>query len=893
MDNPPQQPLPPITVIPQQVIDGLPDLPTVRPRFRRRSHVLPPMPTHGLGIGGPRRTSLSAAQDRAVLHPVDTPTRTLVTWPSSEIPVEIFEIITSFLSRAEVKTLRQVCREFENKVSARYFKNVVVPFRSELYGSLSRDEFGTRQHPSSALFSNGMRIFESFGPHILRFALSLEIDEDALAYPPIKPTQEAVPSFWGVYRWPHQNYNRYSDLEGIEQTADETEGMKEALRCLTKVTNLGLCCDAGLGFLIHPDSIARKIKIQHPVFATQDWRREQRATRAFNEDDNVVTIADFNGLTAPRRKSSGGDTSQLKHTILEKMVLEAGFQESQIEEAIDLLLTSEGTDFGGLDVEEKSSSLVRIDGIRNLPVPMREGDANDTQWRNFGSAEADDRSDNRRWPLAPASLTRAQKELLLELEWAHRAMIQSYVIAMIDNASIGCFDNLTTFTIAKIPSSHIHILNRDDFWFSFPNLTTLSLGVIPDWRRISKPAPGCIEDESVAPLEAVCKVFKLLQNHVGKQPSIESVHFEWICGGEFAPSSFQRNQFVLPAPFLEDPDVMVAPGGAMLPEWLLSLPHVKHLSLKNCWATPHVMLQTIRQMALSSLEKLEFETVSLSGQPTPTIQIPLGQQLLHIPAGFNLPHNLNHMVVQNGFIGLPPQAQIGPGPQVHNGAQGAPEPIPVLPQIPLPPPSHIPDRLLQPDWFSWTGFLEHFSPGTKIRHILGEEEIEGQNPQQVWADKLVPVAGFLPKAGRLISDEKRYKLKCLSFKSCGYVSVDANHINTRALLPLGAQGIMNPVNHLLLPARIMQRCKDKLLGQILPFLHAQEMFNLNTAFQMEAGWDSVYDDKVSEDAISDGVDFPGMGRFSGLVESSYPGAWTGYTSPSESSFDATPDTLSP
>jgi hypothetical protein len=808
------RPHPQIVIVPQHIIDALPEL----PRFRRRSHVtLPTMPTHGQGLGpsvaAPRRTSLSAAQERGVqdlVHePTPTPTPTLVTWPASEIPVEIFEIITSYLSRAEVKTLRRVCREFESKVSARYFKNVVVPFRSELY-RLSRDEFGARQHPSSALFSNGMRIFESFGPHILRFALSLEIDEDALAWPPIKPTQEAVPSFWGVYRWPHQNYNRYSDLEGIEQTADETEGMKEALRCLTKVTNLGLCCDAGLGFLIHPDSIARNIKIQHPVFATQDWRREQRANRAFNEDDDIVTIADFNGLTAPRRKSADGDTSLLKHTILEKMVLGAGFQKSQVEEAIDLLLTSEGTDFRGLDVEEKSSSLVRIDGIRNLQVPLREGDANDTQWRNFGSTEVDDRSDNRRWPLAPASLTRAQKELLLELEWAHRAMIQSYVIAMIDNASIGCFNNLTTFTIAKIPSSHIHILNRDDFWSSFPSLTTLFLGVIPDWRRISKPAPGCIEDESVAPLDAVAKVFKLLQNHVGKQSSIESVHFEWICGGEFAPSSFQRNQFVVPAPFLEDPDGMVALAGARAPELLLSLPHVKHLSLKNCWATPHVMLQTIRQMAMSSLEKLEFETVSLSGQPTTTIQIPLGQQLLNIPAGFNLPHNLNHMVVNNGFIGLPPQHQIAP---LANGAANEPIPLPQVPE--LPPPSHIPDRLLQPDWLSWTGFIEHFSPGTTIRRILGDDEIDGQSAQQLWADKLISIAAFLPKAGRLIADEKRYKLKCLSFKTCGYVSVDAAHINTRVLLPVGAQGITVPANHLLLPARIMQRCKDKLLGQIL------------------------------------------------------------------------------
>jgi hypothetical protein len=96
----------------------------------------------------------------------------IVPWPNEKLPVEIFELITCYLSRREIRDLRLVCREFEAKVSAQYFRNVVVPFRSELYGRLSRDDNLPLRNPAASLFSNGMRIFQSFGPHILRRRLS-------------------------------------------------------------------------------------------------------------------------------------------------------------------------------------------------------------------------------------------------------------------------------------------------------------------------------------------------------------------------------------------------------------------------------------------------------------------------------------------------------------------------------------------------------------------------------------------------------------------------------------------------------------------------------------------------------------------------------------------------
>ncbi|KAH7141204.1 hypothetical protein B0J13DRAFT_445592 [Dactylonectria estremocensis] len=809
-------------------------------------------------------------------------------WPSDNVPVEIFELITSYLSRYEVRSLRLVNKEFEAKVSAQYFRNVVVPFKSELYNNLNHDDEDAIKRSSSALFSNGMRIFQSFGRHILRFALSLELDEEALSYPPIKPSQEAVPAFWGIYRWPHGTYHRYTDLEGLEQTADETDAMKEALKCLVKVTNIGLCCDAGLGFLSGPDHIARSATIRHPVFATQNWRRagyemEQR-------QHSIVAMSDFSDMVKDTKRPVFENPMSFKRTILHKMAADAGFRGADINAAMQMILESEGTSLMAIDFDERASQLPDFEARRPLaPAHV---------YPDFEPDGADEH------PLVPTSLSRAQKEMLLELEWAHRAMIQSYVIGLSDNAIEGCFTNLTTLTIAKIPSSHVYIFYREELWQNLSALNNVSLGVIADWRRVSKPAPGCVVDISVSPVEAVGKVFQLLNNYIGAQKNIESLHFEWICGGEFAPGTFQRNHYILPAPFFEQAELMGATDSPKThSEQILSLPFIKHLSLKNCWSSPHVLLQTFRNMALSSLEKLELESVSLSGPPTSAAQAPLQQhaaahQALH---GGNLMNFLQLGAAQQqpmlaAAVPLPanlpvPHGPQGPLPQPTVFLQPNQGPL-MIPQYPtaapvghgLPTnqaqatnqggaagnanPNPTPQEVLQhPERLSWGGIVEHFSPGIKIRDLLAREEIYVSEAELLWIEQENPLAEHLPRAAALARDEKNYTLKCLSFKSCGYVSVDSAFINTRGILPHGAQGLTangNPYGQDISP--LMQRCRDKMLARIAPYIRSSEVFQLVHAFGMDIGWDNVYDDKTIDDAVADGVDIPGRGRFSGTID---------------------------
>ena len=773
----------------------------------------------------------------------------IVHWPAAAIPVEVFELIISYLPRAEVKNLRLVCREFETKVSSQYFASVVVPFRSELYSKLVRNEDGELINPASKLFSNSTRIFEDFGPHVRRFALALELEEEALAFPPIKPAQEAVSSFWGVYRWPHENYNRYTDLEGLENTADETEGMKAALRYLTRVSTLGLCCDAGLGFLCGPDQIARNNTILHPVFQSSDWH----SSRAQAKSAPIITVGEINESPINYKGRPYRPLEKGRLKVLERMVADAGYTGTQIDEAVDLLLDTEGATLSSMVFDERLSSSVFFHQLERPNIPREQviGWESSSTDRIFSVAQVAS-AETKSFALAPASLSRSQKEMLLEMEWAHRAMIQSYVLGIVDNAAEGHFDNVTTLKIAKIPSSHTYIFCRKNFWSALPNLKSVSLGVIADWRRVSKTVTNSVEDAAVSPLAAIDKVFQLLSKFIGTQENIERLHFEWICGGEFAPSSYQRNQYVLPAPVVEFPEMMATAATKEVGKdsRLLRLPYIKHLSFKNCWFAPHILIQELRDFALGPLQTLDLESVSLSGPPVLSAldaQPPQAIQQLNAPAG---------AIAQAWAAGT----GWGPNPTTLNALNLSIDAAD----------NSATDAsldLVQPKWFSWAGIIDQFSPSVKVRHVIvsdGDAESLQNND-----DTSHSITNAIPDANRLRFEERSYKLESLDFKTCGYIMLDHPLFTMRNMLPANGlpQFIVNGYQSRGELTGLMQQCKDKLLGRVAPYITAGEDVVLEQVFNLRMGWEGLYDPKIIEHAVADGIEYPGAGRFHGAVKS--------------------------
>lgn len=801
------------------------------------------------------------------------------TWPEGKLPVEIFDAIASYLTRADVRNLRLVCHEFDRQVSVKFFRNVVVPFRPQLYGNRPSSPDGSAHGKNQgSVLHSGMRIFQDFGPNILRFSLSLEIDYEALANPPMKTVQAMVPAFWGIYRWPHEHYSRYSDLEGIEKTADETQAMKDALRCLTDVATLGLYCDAGLGLMGLPEDARFSSFFPRQLYCPITWEDDEEHAAMEGQGDRNIT------LSTSRRSSqrTGHDYPydfDNNFRIIKRMAMDAGFRGPQVREAAELLLETEGVRLDNLHLASGTTLGIPLRNHETEAAKLRTIFVDGTPYQNidlnifavhgfllppdpgaefhFTQEHADailvhsaEEAPNEEPAGVPAGeqhvavdhhrvsnsvqelcplLSKAQKELLLELGWAHRAMIQSYTISIMDNSKAGLLNHLTTLSLAKIPSAYLSMFCHDELWRNLPGLTSVSLGVIPDWRNISKAeSSSTIIDTLVSPLEAVPIVYKLLDKYVGQAPKIEKLHFEWLGGGELGTGHAQRNMYVLPAPFLEDPgDMALSDGARTVHDELLRLPHIKTLSLKNCWVSPAIFLQMTRQMALSSLTDLSLETVSLCGPPTTESQAAL--ERTNMAAGmFNNP----------------------PMP-VPTDEEGVRSPFPY--------------------WFTWAELLRHFSPDSCRPHDIAEpNSAGGGEPAPRPPPPMSFVRGLVPEPGRLADDETRYRMHRISLRSCGYVGLNARWVLTRPLLPSSIYFDSVDRQGREMAAKVVVdlalRACEALLGCILPNVDRKEATYLETRMGMRFGWDGVYSEAVRASAVADYIPVPGSGRFSGVLD---------------------------
>ena len=121
-------------------------------------------------------------------------------WPAGTVPTEMFEEIASYLSRDDIKSMRLVCREFDRHVSQVLFNTVVVPFNTEIYGMLGTEKKqdikgkGKMKVDANKSLSwknangddvyngHGLDVFRGFGPHILRYGMSFDVDEGMLFY---------------------------------------------------------------------------------------------------------------------------------------------------------------------------------------------------------------------------------------------------------------------------------------------------------------------------------------------------------------------------------------------------------------------------------------------------------------------------------------------------------------------------------------------------------------------------------------------------------------------------------------------------------------------------------------------------------------------------------------
>lgn len=841
-------------------------------------------------------------------------------WPDQIVPVEIFNLIIQHLDRTDIQAMRLVNREFDSKLADRFFRHVVVPFRPEfeaLYGTLNinmgvvidqqkyglvlkkkPEDIGTiedgRSEPGQAspatrdedsLLSDGYRVFEQFGPtHIKKFALALELDEKDLACPPVKLNQQIIPAPWGLYRWPILDYQRFSQLEGLEKMADETQHMKKAFQFLSKVSEMGISCDAGLGYLQGPDTNRLCRRLQPSVFRPAIYNSSEPEINLACEEDK--------------------DRS-LSLVILKQMAMNAGYDSNEWPRAVLRLLEDEGravkwvermSSSGNVSHERVPLCKVTDDTTKEDIIELIEELVNDDDPENTTNA-----AHARAFGLTPNNLTASQAEMLLELEWAHRALMESYVIAVMDNKDY--FQSLRKLTIARCPGRHVPSLMKEDFWKTMTCIDTFHLGVIPDWREVTKDETGAISQRRVSPVNSYDTVFQLLHNFVGAQKHIKHVSFEWICGGEFAVGKSQRDRYILPAPVLADASEMARVQHDFGEDDVLNLPFVERLSLKNCWIAPNVFLNIFKHLSKEHLEYLELESVSLTGPPSwtavPSIHPGAHGKPLHWPwplcvgaepgnwfqlqrpnaANNNGPANHGGGQLFGAFHHNPPHPG-GPhqpfnpwgafpawAPQ-HQFAFGHHGPGPVPLNHPIAPVQPHGQMTADARWrlFSWPHLLASLdmSPEAVRNHL---ENTDANDPH--YHNVKLAEQRFSAKFKGILDDrDGTGRLKEIHFKSCGYALIDSPNIDNWKIIP----GVPLPVQHNNdLLARLkeldsqMLTCGDGLLGKVLNYIPDSEQRLLRNVFGVDFGWEGLYDDIVKQVAVVDGNPAPGEGRFHGVV----------------------------
>jgi hypothetical protein len=574
-----------------------------------------------------------------------SPTAGAPTWPQAEptlLPLEVYEMIVLHLSRDDIKAMRLTCKEIEWRVSHFLFKTVVVPFNTEIYGMLqgvsetSPDKNGKgkgkqrqsepttgpnliwKNISSSDVYNgHGIDVFRSFGPHMKRFGMSFEVDEEVLSALPRKELLQTVKSYWGEYEWPYPDYQRFKEIARIENTADETPLMVQAFSSLTKVEELALSIDAGTGWLRGPDvSLYRRIfNKPRPVFKSKFLVPDRRVQAQHDiwhmlkglcskNDGEDIANAEVRHRLLPlpseafdslheqnaRLGMSPRNTTQLElHSILDFL---RGPEE--LEHLTDIL--SSGSDLLSSHMEDDPESRIP-DRVAGLLVFDSQAGTNENIPIRYS-------------PLAPINLTKPQKEWLLETEWAQRAFISSYMLAIMDNPTT--FINVHTLSLSRISDHYLSLLNRDDFWDSLPNLRNITILAIGEWQRMYKDEAGYVETKDVVPSRQSSYVEDLLTDIIAPRRNIISLNVGWASGGENATGVLGRNQHLLPCPLMPSRWRSNMSNPDLLNEEMILFPSVEHITLTNCWIVPTVLQLIVQKHCTRALKKLTLDSVSLT-----------------------------------------------------------------------------------------------------------------------------------------------------------------------------------------------------------------------------------------------------------------------------------------
>ncbi|KAF2660085.1 hypothetical protein K491DRAFT_675112 [Lophiostoma macrostomum CBS 122681] len=866
----------------------------------------------------------------------------LPTWPTGRVPTELFEEIAGYLNRDDIKSMRLVCREFDRHIAQVIFKTVVVPFNTEIYGMLGQDKPDIKGKKKVAvdtkplLWKNangddvynghGLDVFRGFGQHILRYGMSFEVSEESLANPPTKSLTERHTSFWGSYDWPFEEYRRFDDVAGLEFAADETPRMKTAFSELTKVRELALSIDSGLGWLSGPDKSLRTQVLQRPseVFGTLKTIPDRRAEAQRELWEHVLACHSNTELSSTVE-------ADLKHATLYRMEVNRSLT-TELEQSLSLSKEQPGMPY--LDASLIQGAVPHDTADVQIPLSFDDPELLERfivppsapgSGILFTSTVPPTDAGRLMGPLMPASLTTAQKEWLLETEWAQRAFLSSYMLSIMDNPTT--FSRVHTLNIPRLSDRYLSVLDRQDFWDALPSLANVTLQVIPGWRTVNKDEAGFVETPKINPCSGIDPFYELVGNVISHRRNIQHLTIGWAAGGEHAEGVHARNRFLLPAPLLPG-DSSPEQDVGILAQSLLRFPHVTHLTLKNCWITPAALLQFVKEHDCRKLRHLTLDSVSLTavlrepgGQPpqnhgqqvggaivaggmaaalaaaqglhgpqagNPNQQAFQGQQNLvqqqqfhlqfltfHIQAlqlqiqqlqTQNNPNNQGQLTqlqaqLQNQ-IQLQMQLQGANPPQAAHGQPPAQHQQPAPP--PIQPQAPAPAPIQAPVAAAAAAAAMIVNPPAPQAALKSQPRVGSWMSIIDIISPGINLTDFSSEFSEAVAG-RRTALESINFISCGYARLPYAHFIQPGIESL-SHITRNPISqkryNSLLPA--MLPAKWPLLGEVVPDISVTELSALNAGWDLETGWQ---DSEEAQGPEFDGCLPGGTGRFSGVIRS--------------------------
>lgn len=821
-------------------------------------------------------------------------------WPKDGLPVELFELVAAHLARDDVKSMRLVSKEFEQKVCRSLFRTSVVPFNTELYDMIIDEKKASSRLPNAnysgkgkgrassaaseidlwawqnakedregkVYHGHGLRVFKGFGPYIRRFGMSFEILEGSLARPPGKRLLDPVDSYHGTYEWPSVNYARFAKLNRLEETADETSRMKSAFSHLSTVSELGLSMRNGLGWLEGPDRSFRSGLLQGStsIFGN-DRRSKDRQERSAKD----VLSCLRQGVQRDVAGANFTEVCLAQHTLDTPLADIQGLKDSCFADT-ELWPT---LDRNLLQAANHSAVRPSADGFKVLSV-------------NTDLASATKLGD---LDLNPGELKKDQKEWLLETEWAQRAFLESYILAVVDNPTL--FSRVTAMNLATVSSGLLPLIARAAFWDALPLLSSVTIKVSADWRSVHKDEAAYAETKLQNSSDAVRGFHDLVQDQLSWREHIKSLTLGWADGGEHAQGLYARNANLLPAP--------VSPlqqSTSTTPTGLLHVEHVEHLTLSNCWITPPMLGRLVSLHASLALKKLTLDSVSLTTHPFPSNQAQQAHAAAAAIVNMQAQFQQNNPAIMGGQAPqLPPmmfqqpfafaqhfqnqmqhmQQIFNPAPAINNNVPANPNAIaPFIPgQVWNPPalgnvnqqvgggwllfnPSHQPLQVNTNYWMndhrqgSWPDLLNKISPGPIFTHHLpAPQPWEEQRPER-----------------------QPTNLEAIELISCGYARLENNTTFDQSALLAGltggherAQSLWFRTRQLALKPYMLDASNDKYLGRIAQWIPQHELDAMRYAWGLRIGWQ---DREKAEEAEFDGCAPGGTGRVSGVVEKGMP-----------------------